>query len=162
MSSSSFSSICFRSSAAATCPFGNVHARRSIAARSWTECLQESTRALRLVSCPCTRQRNMADIMENRQGGPTFLQALAVSIAREATVIPVFTDASTQAGAVSGLSVDFLFFPVDTIKTRQQSPQGFWAAGGFKGVYRGVGMVGAGSAPGCMSSPCIFQTAIAD
>ncbi|KAJ9112108.1 hypothetical protein QFC20_002288 [Naganishia adeliensis] len=74
----------------------------------------------------------MADIMDKQQGGPTFLQALG-------------------AGAISGLSVDFLFFPIDTIKTRQQSPQGFWKAGGFKGVYRGVGMVGAGSAPGSAS-----------
>jgi solute carrier family 25 S-adenosylmethionine transporter 26 len=41
-----------------------------------------------------------------------------------------------------------MFFPLDTIKTRVQSSAGFWASGGFKGVYRGVGSVGFGSAPG--------------
>lgn len=41
-----------------------------------------------------------------------------------------------------------MFFPLDTIKTRIQSPGGFLASGGFRGIYRGVGSVGAGSAPG--------------
>jgi len=44
--------------------------------------------------------------------------------------------------------VDLLFFPIDTIKTRLQSSQGFRAAGGFSGVYKGVGSVVIGSAPG--------------
>ncbi|OXG47922.1 solute carrier family 25 (mitochondrial S-adenosylmethionine transporter), member 26 [Cryptococcus neoformans] len=52
------------------------------------------------------------------------------------------------SGAISGLSVDFMFFPLDTVKTRIQSSAGFWSSGGFKGVYRGVGSVGLGSAPG--------------
>jgi solute carrier family 25 S-adenosylmethionine transporter 26 len=56
-----------------------------------------------------------------------------------------------QAGAVSGVAVDFILFPLDTIKTRVQSSQGFIQSGGFKGVYRGVGSVGLGSAPGGMS-----------
>ncbi|PKI85553.1 Pet8p [Malassezia vespertilionis] len=53
-----------------------------------------------------------------------------------------------MAGAVSGMSVDFLFYPIDTLKTRMQSAQGFWKAGGFAGVYRGMGSVAVGSAPG--------------
>ncbi|EJT45225.1 S-adenosylmethionine transporter [Trichosporon asahii var. asahii CBS 2479] len=53
-----------------------------------------------------------------------------------------------KSGAASGLAVDLLFFPLDTIKTRIQSPGGFLASGGFRGIYRGVGSVGAGSAPG--------------
>jgi len=44
--------------------------------------------------------------------------------------------------------VDLLFFPIDTVKTRLQSSQGFIVAGGFKGIYRGVGSVVVGSAPG--------------
>jgi solute carrier family 25 S-adenosylmethionine transporter 26 len=48
---------------------------------------------------------------------------------------------------MSGLSVDFILFPLDTVKTRIQSTRGFWASGGFKGVYRGIGSVGMGSAP---------------
>ncbi|KAL1406427.1 S-adenosylmethionine transporter [Vanrija albida] len=61
--------------------------------------------------------------------GPTFQRALV-------------------SGAASGLAVDLMFFPLDTVKTRIQSSAGFWASGGFRGVYRGVGSVGAGSAPG--------------
>ncbi|KAL4400328.1 S-adenosylmethionine transporter [Malassezia pachydermatis] len=53
-----------------------------------------------------------------------------------------------MAGAASGLSVDLLFYPIDTIKTRLQSAQGFWKSGGFAGVYRGMGSVAVGSAPG--------------
>ncbi|KAJ7916038.1 mitochondrial carrier domain-containing protein [Mycena leptocephala] len=60
---------------------------------------------------------------------PTFLQSLV-------------------AGGLAGTAVDLLFFPIDTIKTRLQSPQGFYRTGGFKGIYKGVGSVGVGSAPG--------------
>ncbi|KAJ7202070.1 mitochondrial carrier domain-containing protein [Mycena pura] len=60
---------------------------------------------------------------------PTFLQSLA-------------------SGGLAGTAVDLLFFPVDTVKTRLQSPQGFARAGGFRGIYKGVGSVGVGSAPG--------------
>lgn len=55
---------------------------------------------------------------------------------------------SLLAGAASGLSVDLLFYPIDTVKTRLQSSQGFWKAGGFAGIYRGMGSVAVGSAPG--------------
>ncbi|KAG9098443.1 S-adenosylmethionine transporter [Ceratobasidium sp. UAMH 11750] len=60
---------------------------------------------------------------------------------------PSFTQA-LLAGGLAGTSVDLLFFPIDTIKTRLQSSQGFIKAGGFKGVYKGVGSVVVGSAPG--------------
>ena len=43
---------------------------------------------------------------------------------------------------------DVALFPLDTLKTRLQSPQGFWAAGGFTGVYRGVVATALGSSPG--------------
>lgn len=46
--------------------------------------------------------------------------------------------------------MDLLFFPIDTLKTRLQSAQGFLAAGGLRGVYKGVGSVIVGSAPGGM------------
>ncbi|PPR03757.1 hypothetical protein CVT26_005797 [Gymnopilus dilepis] len=55
---------------------------------------------------------------------------------------------SLLAGGMAGTSVDLLFFPIDTIKTRLQSAQGFRAAGGLSGVYKGVGSVVVGSAPG--------------
>ncbi|ELU39617.1 S-adenosylmethionine transporter [Rhizoctonia solani AG-1 IA] len=65
-------------------------------------------------------------------------------MATQPTVHPTFT----QAGGLAGTSVDLLFFPIDTIKTRLQSSQGFIKAGGLGGIYRGVGSVVIGSAPG--------------
>ncbi|KAG7089646.1 hypothetical protein E1B28_011308 [Marasmius oreades] len=60
---------------------------------------------------------------------------------------PTFVQ-SLLSGGAAGTAVDLLFFPIDTIKTRLQSVQGFARAGGFKGVYKGVGSVVIGSAPG--------------
>lgn len=51
---------------------------------------------------------------------------------------------------MAGTAVDLLFFPIDTVKTRLQSAQGFVKAGGFRGIYKGVGSVVVGSAPGGM------------
>ncbi|KAI0320650.1 S-adenosylmethionine transporter [Amylostereum chailletii] len=55
---------------------------------------------------------------------------------------------SLVAGGLAGTSVDLLFYPIDSIKTRLQSAQGFSRAGGFRGIYKGVGSVIVGSAPG--------------
>mmetsp|Transcript_10695 Transcript_10695/g.23678 ORF Transcript_10695/g.23678 Transcript_10695/m.23678 type:complete len:294 (-) Transcript_10695:349-1230(-) len=55
---------------------------------------------------------------------------------------------SLVAGGLAGTSVDLALFPIDTLKTRLQSPHGFLAAGGFRGVYRGVMAAAAGSSPG--------------
>ncbi|XP_047388050.1 S-adenosylmethionine mitochondrial carrier protein isoform X3 [Sciurus carolinensis] len=59
---------------------------------------------------------------------------------------PGFT-ASLVAGGVAGASVDLILFPLDTIKTRLQSPQGFYKAGGFHGIYAGVPSAAIGSFP---------------
>lgn len=61
--------------------------------------------------------------------------------------LSLFTS-SLLAGGLAGTAVDCLFFPLDSFKTRLQAKQGFWASGGFKGVYRGLGSVVVGSAPG--------------
>lgn len=55
--------------------------------------------------------------------------------------------AALFAGALAGLAVDLSLFPLDTIKTRLQSSSGFRAAGGFKGLYQGIGSIALGSAP---------------
>jgi solute carrier family 25 (mitochondrial S-adenosylmethionine transporter), member 26 len=49
---------------------------------------------------------------------------------------------------VAGTSVDLSLYPIDTVKTRLQSAKGFWASGGFRGIYSGVGSVALGAAPG--------------
>ncbi|XP_012575889.1 PREDICTED: S-adenosylmethionine mitochondrial carrier protein [Condylura cristata] len=54
---------------------------------------------------------------------------------------------SLVAGGVAGVSVDLILFPLDTIKTRLQSPQGFNKAGGFRGIYAGVLSTAIGSFP---------------
>lgn len=56
--------------------------------------------------------------------------------------------AALVSGGIAGTSVDVALFPLDTIKTRLQSPNGFIKAGGFKGVYKGLSAAAAGSAPG--------------
>ena len=55
-----------------------------------------------------------------------------------------------QSGAAAGMAVDLSLYPLDTIKTRLQSSQGFWKAGGFRSIYSGIGSVVIGSSPGCM------------
>ncbi|RVE53446.1 hypothetical protein evm_001816 [Chilo suppressalis] len=52
-----------------------------------------------------------------------------------------------MAGALAGLSVDAALYPLDTLKTRLQSQQGFHKAGGFRGVYRGLSPVISTSMP---------------
>jgi len=70
---------------------------------------------------------------------------------------PTF-DQSLIAGGVAGTSVDLLFYPIDSIKTRLQSSQGFYKAGGFRGIYKGVGSVIVGSAPGAAVFFCTYDT----
>ncbi|KIP06836.1 hypothetical protein PHLGIDRAFT_128022 [Phlebiopsis gigantea 11061_1 CR5-6] len=65
---------------------------------------------------------------------------------------------SLSAGGLAGASVDLLFFPIDTVKTRLQSAQGFFQAGGFNGIYKGLGSVVVGSAPGAALFFCTYDT----
>jgi len=62
------------------------------------------------------------------------------------TVTPFFV--SLIAGGIAGTTVDIALFPLDTLKTRMQSAQGFVKAGGFRGVYSGLYAAAGGSAPG--------------
>uniref|UniRef100_A0A8D0KUF5 Mitochondrial S-adenosylmethionine carrier protein n=1 Tax=Strix occidentalis caurina TaxID=311401 RepID=A0A8D0KUF5_STROC len=49
--------------------------------------------------------------------------------------------------SLAGVCVDLILFPLDTVKTRLQSPQGFRKAGGFRGIYAGVPSTAIGSFP---------------
>ncbi|CAD5235448.1 unnamed protein product [Bursaphelenchus xylophilus] len=62
-----------------------------------------------------------------------------------------------SAGAGAGLAVDLSLYPLDTLKTRLQSKAGFKASGGFSGVYRGMGSVAMGSAPGAAAFFLTYQ-----
>ena len=46
------------------------------------------------------------------------------------------------------MAVDVALYPLDTLKTRLQSANGFFKAGGFRGVYKGLSAAAIGSAPG--------------
>ncbi|KAM3510503.1 hypothetical protein MY11210_005853 [Beauveria gryllotalpidicola] len=63
------------------------------------------------------------------------------------------------AGAIAGTTVDLSLFPLDTLKTRLQSSAGFFASGGFAGIYRGIGSAVVGSAPGAAFFFCTYESA---
>ncbi|KAG8164431.1 hypothetical protein KVR01_006349 [Diaporthe batatas] len=69
---------------------------------------------------------------------------------------PPFTHA-LLAGGAAGTTVDLALFPLDTLKTRLQSSEGFFASGGFRGIYRGVGSAALGSAPGAAFFFCTYE-----
>ena len=50
------------------------------------------------------------------------------------------------SGGAAGTTVDIVLFPLDTLKTRMQSSQGFMKAGGFRGIYKGISAAASGSA----------------
>jgi hypothetical protein len=52
------------------------------------------------------------------------------------------------AGGCAGTTVDVALYPLDTLKTRLQAEGGFWKAGGFNGIYRGVLATALGASPG--------------
>ncbi|KKA26175.1 hypothetical protein TD95_003760 [Thielaviopsis punctulata] len=62
------------------------------------------------------------------------------------------------AGAIAGTTVDLSLFPLDTLKTRLQSADGFFSSGGFRGVYRGIGSAVVGSAPGAALFFCTYES----
>ena len=55
--------------------------------------------------------------------------------------------ASLASGAVAGFAVDVSLFPLDTLKTRLQTKEGFWKSGGLRNIYAGLGPAAVGSAP---------------
>ena len=79
----------------------------------------------------------------------SFSQALIVRVDPESRAFDGdLMRRAIKAGGLAGTSVDVALFPLDTLKTRLQSSQGFIKAGGFSGIYRGLGSVTVGSAPG--------------
>lgn len=65
---------------------------------------------------------------------------------------------SLISGGMAGFVVDVLLFPIDTIKTRLQSENKFWRAGGFRGVYNGLGPAALGSVPSAALFFCTYES----
>ncbi|XP_026474554.1 S-adenosylmethionine mitochondrial carrier protein homolog [Ctenocephalides felis] len=65
---------------------------------------------------------------------------------------------SLVSGGVAGLVVDIALFPLDTLKTRLQSPKGFIKSGGFRGIYHGLGPAAIGSAPSAALFFCTYES----
>ena len=65
---------------------------------------------------------------------------------------------SLLSGGVAGIVCDISLYPLDTIKTRLQSPQGFLKSGGFKGIYSGLSAAAVGSAPGAALFFSTYET----
>lgn len=59
------------------------------------------------------------------------------------------------SGGIAGTTVDVTLHPIDTLKTRLMSKEGFWKAGGMKGTWKGVVPIALGSAP---SAAVFFST----
>jgi len=62
------------------------------------------------------------------------------------------------AGGIAGTTVDVALHPLDTLRTRLQSEAGFFAAGGFKGTYKGIASAAIGSAPGAAAFFSTYET----
>ncbi|KAM4722243.1 mitochondrial S-adenosylmethionine carrier protein [Rhinophrynus dorsalis] len=67
--------------------------------------------------------------------------------------------ASLVAGGTAGMCVDLILFPLDTIKTRLQSPLGFSKSGGFRGIYSGVPSAAVGSFPNAAAFFVTYESA---
>ena len=77
-----------------------------------------------------------------------FSRALIVRSKPHQTPPPPTDQSFSKAGAAAGTAVDLSLYPIDTLKTRLQSRAGFYASGGFRGIYAGVGSAALGAAPG--------------
>mmetsp|Transcript_4688 Transcript_4688/g.13357 ORF Transcript_4688/g.13357 Transcript_4688/m.13357 type:complete len:284 (-) Transcript_4688:186-1037(-) len=74
-----------------------------------------------------------------------------------AAAVPLYV--SLISGGVAGTTVDVVLFPLDTIKTRLQAPEGFMKSGGFNGLFKGVSAAAVGSAPGASLFFMSYETA---
>lgn len=63
------------------------------------------------------------------------------------------------SGGCAGFAVDISLYPLDTFKTRAQSKEGFFKAGGFNGAFKGLGPAAVGSFPGAALFFATYETA---
>lgn len=79
--------------------------------------------------------------------GPSGSGWLGTGQQRPGSTPPPF-ELAVLAGGCASAAVDVAIYPIDTLKTRLQAPQGFRAAGGYTGLFRGVLAAAGGAVPG--------------
>ena len=67
---------------------------------------------------------------------------------RDEVVLKPSFAVAVLAGGFASATVDVTIFPLDSLKTRLQAPQGFQRAGGTTGLFRGVLAAAVGAMPG--------------
>lgn len=63
----------------------------------------------------------------------------------------------SKAGFAAGTIQDIALYPIDTIKSRLQKDVGFWKAGGFRGIYKGLTLTAFGSGPAGALFFCSYE-----
>eukprot|EP00440_Ansanella_granifera_P067016 gb/GFBE01072677.1/.p1 GENE.gb/GFBE01072677.1/~~gb/GFBE01072677.1/.p1 ORF type:complete len:348 (+),score=55.87 gb/GFBE01072677.1/:1-1044(+) len=66
---------------------------------------------------------------------------------------------SFSAGLLAGVAVDVPLHPLDTLKTRMQATNGFWASGGYRNLWNGLSAVLIVSLPGSALFFVIYESA---
>jgi len=105
---------------------------------------------------------------KTRISGTAPVAASAVAAAPAAASLSTGTTAQRQvqlspttisllAGAASGMSVEAILFPIDSLKTRLQSGTCFREAGAFRSIYRGVGVTAVGAVPASAIFFCTYE-----
>jgi solute carrier family 25 S-adenosylmethionine transporter 26 len=110
-----------------------------------------------LANSPVTAPTNDSDNTVSAPSKSSASSSSAVSVLPPPPPPSFIT--SLVAGGIAGTTVDVALFPIDTLKTRLQAPGGFFRAGGFSGIYRGLGAAAVGSAPGAALFFSTYETA---
>ncbi|CAJ1367255.1 unnamed protein product [Effrenium voratum] len=66
---------------------------------------------------------------------------------------------SFSSGLLAGVAVDVPLHPLDTLKTRMQSRDGFWRSGGYRNVWSGLSAVLVVSVPGSALFFVVYESA---
>lgn len=86
-----------------------------------------------------------------------FSHPIAIPSATRSSYKMLPDSVTAISGAIAAIGAKVSLFPMDTIKTRLQAPGGLFAHGGFRGVYKGVGAIAAGSPPLGTCVPFLFD-----
>lgn len=96
---------------------------------------------------PVVEAAEPAPVVESAQPATESTAESHAEVSAEASHAVPFTLALVSGGC-AGTTVDIALYPLDTIKVRLQASEGFWKAGGLRGLYNGVTATALGAAPG--------------